>query len=63
MKHNDCRDWLVMFLVMCGGCIASVFLFLHPDPLNFATWATYHATAYGVFHWLTVRDAKTEDAP
>lgn len=51
-----------MGLVTVMWCAGTVFLFKHPEIMNFATWAGLGATMTGVFHWLTVRDAKQPDA-
>lgn len=58
----DLTDWLIAFLVTAAWIAATVFLFIHPDPLNFATWATVSGTLVGVYHWLRVRDDKIKDS-
>lgn len=60
---NDCRDWFVMLLVALMWIASAVFLFKYPTQANFVTWAGLGATITGVFHWLTVADAKKPDAP
>jgi hypothetical protein len=56
------QDWLVLIHADLIGVAATVFLFHHDEPMNFATWATLCATLSGVYHWLLVRDAKIPDA-
>lgn len=60
-QRNDCRDWFVMILVTAMWIAGTVFLFNHPESPNFLTWSGLGATLTGVFHWLTVRDAKIAD--
>jgi hypothetical protein len=50
-----------MGLVVAAWVAGTVFLFKHPAELNFTTWAGLVATVTGVFHWLTVADAKKPD--
>jgi hypothetical protein len=41
---------------------ATVFIFKHPDPINFGTWAGVTGTITGVYHWLCFKDSKERDA-
>jgi hypothetical protein len=59
---RDFRDDAVMGLVTAAWISATVFLFIHPSEVNFATWATFSATICGVYHWLCVFDDKRPDA-
>jgi membrane protease YdiL (CAAX protease family) len=61
MVTLDVRDWLVMCIVTCAWLASTVFLFLHPDPANFATWAALGATMTGAYHWICYRDQKEAD--
>jgi O-antigen/teichoic acid export membrane protein len=63
MRFNkaDVTDWLVMSVVTDVVIAATIFLFKHPDPINFATWGTVVGTICSVYHWLTIRDDKTPD--
>ncbi len=58
----DFRDWFVMAHVNAAGIAATVFLFKHYDPLNFATWATMLGTIIGCYHWFVLKDSKQADA-
>jgi hypothetical protein len=58
----DFRDWFIMAHVNAAGIAATVFLFKHPDALNFATWAGMLATIVGFYHWAVIKDSKTADA-
>lgn len=62
LTKNDCRDWFVMALFANLGIAATVYLFMHPSDMAFATWGGILSTNAGVFHWLTVKDAKVPDA-
>jgi hypothetical protein len=59
---SDFRDWFVLLHLNAAGIAATVFLFKHPDPLNFATWATMLGTISGCYHWFMIRDQKIPDA-
>lgn len=59
---NDCRDWFVMIMVTAAWVCATIFLFKYPLVPNFITWAGVCGTLTGVYHWLTVKDAKVPDA-
>ena len=61
MKWNF-DDWFVAVHVNAAWMAATVFVYHHPDPVNFATWATFSATAVGVYHWLIIRDSKEKDS-
>jgi hypothetical protein len=63
MSSFNIRDWLVMALVTAAWLISTMFLFVHPDPANFATWAAFGATIIGCYHWLIYVDDKKPDAP
>lgn len=62
MQQNDCRDWFVMVFVANLATAATVYLFMHPSNAAFGIWGTALTTIGGIFHWLTVRDAKTPDS-
>ena len=57
----DLSDWLIMILITAAWAASTVFLFKHPDPINFGTWATLAGTMIGAYHWMRVRDDKLED--
>lgn len=56
------RDWIVIVLMADIQLAATVFIFLHPDGINFATWATLAGTLTGAYHWMVIRDQKQADA-
>jgi O-antigen/teichoic acid export membrane protein len=58
----DTRDWIIVISTAGIQLAATVFLFKHPDPVNFATWAAVCGTLAGVYHLLVVRDSKEKDA-
>jgi hypothetical protein len=58
----DFRDWFVIAMISAAWVAATVFIFKHWDPLNFATWATFSGTAIAGYHWLMIKDSKQEDA-
>lgn len=62
MNKQDYRDVAVLILVSVGWLAATLFLFLYPSPINFATWAGFGATVGGVYHFLCVSDDKRIDA-
>jgi hypothetical protein len=62
VNKQDCRDWVILGLVTGGWAAATLFLFTHPAPMNFATWSGVVATICGVYHFLTVSDDKRADA-
>ena len=62
MNKQDYRDFFVLGIVAAGWAASTVFLFLYPSSVNFATWAGLVATIGGVFHWLCVSDDKRVDA-
>jgi hypothetical protein len=41
---------------------ATVFVFKHPDAINFATWATVVGGLISAYHWMVIRDSKIGDA-
>lgn len=51
-----------MGLVTSMWIAGTIFLFKYPQAVNFATWSGLVVTITGVFHWLTIRDAKLPDA-
>ena len=59
--QNDVRDWFVMLFVAQLATAATVYLFMHPSNAAFGIWGTALTTIGGIFHWLTVKDAKTAD--
>lgn len=59
----DFRDWFVLLHTNAAGIAATVFVFKHPDPLNFVTWATMLGTIVTFYHLFVIKDAKTPDAP
>lgn len=58
----DVRDWIVIGLMAGIQVAATVFIFEHPDAVNFATWATVCGTLATAYHWLVIRDSKQADA-
>lgn len=62
MSRWDFSDWFILFHVNAAAIAATVFLFVHPDPLNFATWGTFCAAVLSSYHWMLIRDAKEKDA-
>lgn len=57
----DLDDWFVAALVTTAWIFSAVFLWRHPSDLNFATFATLSGTLVGVYHFLSVKDDKSED--
>ena len=62
INPRDYRDTTVMILVCSEAIASTIFLYMHPAPVNFATWAGLVATTGGIFHWLTISDDKRVDA-
>ena len=62
MNEQDYRDYFVLGAVSVSGVAATVFLFMYPSSVNFATWAGFEATLYGAYHWLCIKDDKRVDA-
>lgn len=58
----DTRDWAIIALMTGMHISATVFIFKHPDPINFGTWAGVTGTITGVYHWLCFKDSKEKDA-
>jgi hypothetical protein len=58
----DIRDWFVLGCISFVGLAATVFLFVHPSPTNFATFAGLQVTLMSAYHWMVVRDSKEKDA-
>jgi hypothetical protein len=58
----DTRDWIVISLMAVIEIAATVFVFKHPDAINFATWATVCGTLATAYHWIVVKDSKTPDS-
>ena len=58
----DTRDWVVIGLMAAIQVAATVFVFKHPDPVNFGTWAGLCGTLTGAYHWMVIRDSKQADA-
>lgn len=58
----DVRDWFIILHVNAAGIAGTAFMFVHPSPAAFATWAGLISTIIGCYHWFTLRDQKTEDA-
>jgi uncharacterized membrane protein len=58
----DVRDWVVIGLMAAIQVAATVFIFMHPDAVNFATWATIVGGLTTAYHWMVIRDSKEKDA-
>lgn len=58
----DVRDWLVGISMVVIHFIATVFLFQHPEAMNFATWAAVTGSVTSAYHWTSMKDDKTPDA-
>ena len=58
----ELKDWFVVILVAAVWIAATIFVFLHPDSVNFATWATVTSVMTGFYHYMMVRDSKVPDA-
>lgn len=58
----DLRDWFVMGVVTFAWFAGTAYVFIHPDDVNFVTWAGLTATMGGVYHWLVLQDSKRPDA-
>jgi len=59
---NDARDWVVMGLMGSGFIASWVWVFLHPSEGSYMVCLGATGTFGAIFHWLTVYDAKQEDA-
>ena len=62
MKIVDHTDLIVFLMVSLAWIAGTVFLFMHPSDMNFATWATFSATITAVYHWIIFKDSKIPDA-
>ena len=60
-KGSDFRDWFIILLVAAAWMASTVFLFHHPEAPNFVTWSGLCATMGSIYHFLVIRDSKTED--
>lgn len=58
----DARDWAVIGLMAAIQLAATVFIFKHPEAINFATWATVVGGLISAYHWMVIRDSKEKDA-
>jgi uncharacterized membrane protein len=58
----DVRDWVVIGLMAAIEVTSTVFVFVHPDAINFATWATLCGTLISAYHWTIYKDSKVPDA-
>jgi hypothetical protein len=58
----DFRDWFVVGLIISVALFGAIFVAKHPDPLNFATFATLIGTLTGFYHFMVIRDSKQADA-
>jgi O-antigen/teichoic acid export membrane protein len=58
----EVRDWIVIALMASIQLAATVFVFVHPDSMNFATWATVVGGLVTAYHWIVIRDSKQADA-
>ncbi len=58
----DTRDWIVIALMAAIQVAATVFIFLHPDTLNFVTYGTLVGGLISAYHWMVIRDSKQKDA-
>ena len=61
LNKGDLRDTFVMLLVAQVWVASTVYLFLHPSEPTFVTWSSLCATMGGIYHWLCIRDDKTQD--
>ena len=57
----DVRDWIIVGFVGQIQVSATIFLFKHYDPVNFATWATICSTLTAAYHYICYRDQKVPD--
>lgn len=58
----DLKDYFVMALITCGWGVSSVFLWIHPTDMNFATWGTFSAVVIAAYRWIDYKDSKVPDA-
>ena len=58
----EVRDWIVIGLMANIQISATIFIFIHFESVNFATWAAVTGTLTGAYHWIVARDQKTPDA-
>jgi len=52
----------VVGLIISVALFGAIFVAKHPDPLNFATFATLIGTLTGFYHFMVIRDSKQADA-
>lgn len=58
----DFRDWFVVALILGITVFGGWFVKTHPDPINFATFATLIGTLTTFYHITVVKDSKQADA-
>jgi hypothetical protein len=56
-------DWFILLHV--GGALWALIglAYLHPDPIIVGAVCGAVPAILGLYHWFTVRDSKTPDAP
>ena len=57
----DVRDWFIMSMLAGIAIVGGVYVFKHPDDVNFGTWGTVCGVLTAALHWLNVRDDKEKD--
>ncbi len=63
MKSADFRDYFILMHVNAAGIAATVYTFMHPDPVTFGAYGTLIAALVGTYHWFVLKDSKQADAP
>lgn len=62
MKLDCVKDVFVISLITVGWAASTVFLFKHPDAMNFATWAGFSGSVICAYKWIDFKDSKVPDA-
>ena len=60
-KGWDLDDWIILILVTGALISATIFLFKHASTEVFVAWCGLIPTITGVYHFLSVKDDKSED--
>ena len=55
-------DWFILLHVGGTVWLLLALAFMHPDPVTVGAVCTAVPAVLGLYHWFTVRDAKTPDA-
>jgi hypothetical protein len=59
---SDFRDYFILGHVNAAGIAATVYTFMHPDPVTFGVYGTLIAALIGSYKWFVYKDSKVPDA-